>query len=101
MANTSKKRAVIVGGGIAGLSTALRLHQIGWQPIVVERAPARRSGGYAVTFSGIGYDAAERMGVLPALAERHITPDKMAYPTVRPASPCPGRPSARCSATGR
>ncbi|MGW4589684.1 FAD-dependent monooxygenase [Amycolatopsis thermoflava] len=73
------KRAIIVGGGIAGLATALRLHQIGWQPVMVERAPARRSGGYAVTFSGIGYDAAERMGVLPALAERHITPDKMVY----------------------
>ncbi|NIH84000.1 FAD-dependent monooxygenase [Amycolatopsis granulosa] len=73
------KRAIIVGGGIAGLATALRLHQIGWQPVVVERAPARSSGGYAVTFSGIGYDSAERMGVLPALAERHITPDKMVY----------------------
>lgn len=73
------RKAIIVGGGIAGLATALRLHQIGWRPMVVERAPARRSGGYAVTFSGIGYDAAERMGVLPALTERHITPDKMVY----------------------
>lgn len=72
-------KAIIVGGGIAGLATALRLHQIGWQAIVIERAPARRAGGYAVTFSGIGYDAAERMGVLPALAQRHITPDKMVY----------------------
>ncbi len=72
-------KVIIAGAGIAGLATALRLHQVGWQPIVIERAPARRSGGYAVTFSGIGYDAAERMGVLPALAERHITPDKMVY----------------------
>lgn len=75
----STRKAIVIGGGIAGLATALRLHQIGWQPIIVERAPARRSGGYAVTFSGIGYDAAERMGVLPALTERHITPDKMVY----------------------
>ncbi|OXM75149.1 MULTISPECIES: FAD-dependent monooxygenase [Amycolatopsis] len=75
-------KAIIAGGGIAGLATALRLHQIGWEPVVIERAPARRSGGYAVTFSGIGYDAAERMGVLAALAERHITPDKLIY--VRP-----------------
>ncbi|TQM13876.1 FAD-dependent monooxygenase [Pseudonocardia kunmingensis] len=79
---TRTRRAVIVGAGIAGLAAALRLHQIGWEPIVVERAPARRSGGYAVTFSGIGYDAAERMGILPALAERHITPDEMTY--IRP-----------------
>jgi 2-polyprenyl-6-methoxyphenol hydroxylase-like FAD-dependent oxidoreductase len=73
------RRAVVVGAGIAGLATALRLHQIGWDVLVVERAPSRRPGGYAVTFAGLGYDAAERMGVLPALAERHITPDAMAY----------------------
>lgn len=72
-------RAVIIGAGIAGLATALRLHQIGWQPLVVERAPGRRPGGYVVTFSGIGFDAAERMGVLPALEQRHITPGKMVY----------------------
>lgn len=75
----NEKKAVIVGGGIAGLAAAQRLHQIGWRPIVIERAPARRPGGYAVTFSGLGYDAAERMGVLPALRERHITPDEMVY----------------------
>jgi 2-polyprenyl-6-methoxyphenol hydroxylase-like FAD-dependent oxidoreductase len=76
------KRAVIVGAGIAGLGTALRLHRAGWEPVVVERTPARRSGGYAVTFGGIGYDAAERMGILPELQRRHITPDDMHY--VRP-----------------
>lgn len=79
MTGITGNRAVIVGAGIAGLAAALRLLQIGWQPLIVERAPARRSGGYAVTFSGIGYDAAEQLGVLPALTERHITPDKMVY----------------------
>ncbi|MFJ2032231.1 FAD-dependent oxidoreductase [Streptosporangium sp. NPDC087985] len=73
------KRAVIIGAGIAGLTAALRLRQTGWDPLVIERAPARRSGGYALTFSGIGYDAAERMGLLPALTRRHITPDEMTY----------------------
>lgn len=76
------KRAVIVGAGIAGLGAALRLRRAGWQPVVVERTPTRRSSGYAVTFGGIGYDAAERMGVLPELEQRHITPDDMTY--VRP-----------------
>ena len=76
---TTPQRAVVVGGGIAGLAAALRLRQIGWEPLVVERSPRRRSGGYAVTFSGIGYDAAERMGVLPALTKRHITPDELVY----------------------
>ena len=73
------RKAVIIGAGIAGLAAALRLHQAGWKSQVVERAPARRTGGYAVTFSGLGYDAAERMGILPGLAARHITPDEMTY----------------------
>jgi 2-polyprenyl-6-methoxyphenol hydroxylase-like FAD-dependent oxidoreductase len=73
------KRAIIVGAGIAGLAAALRLHQTGWEPLVIERSPRRRDGGYAVTFSGIGYDAAETMGILPALAERHIATDELIY----------------------
>lgn len=77
--STHRTRAVVVGAGIAGLGAALRLHQAGWDVLVTERAPARRSGGYAVTFAGVGYDAAERMGILPELARRHITPDRMDY----------------------
>lgn len=66
------RRAVIVGAGIAGLAAALRLRQIGWVPVVVERAPARRRGGYLMHLSWGGYDAAGRLGVLPALRERHF-----------------------------
>ncbi|GAB3840958.1 FAD-dependent monooxygenase [Micromonospora andamanensis] len=66
------KRTVIVGAGIAGLATALRLARDGWQPIVVERAPARRSGGYLVNLLGAGYDAVERLGLVPALAEHAL-----------------------------
>ncbi|MDT0529283.1 FAD-dependent oxidoreductase [Micromonospora sp. DSM 115977] len=62
------KRAVIVGAGIAGLATALRLGRDGWHTVVVERAPARRSSGYMVNLIGPGYDAAERLGLLTALS---------------------------------
>ncbi|MBB5958632.1 2-polyprenyl-6-methoxyphenol hydroxylase-like FAD-dependent oxidoreductase [Saccharothrix tamanrassetensis] len=65
-------RVVVSGAGIAGLATALRLHQAGWEVLVVERAPARRSGGYLVNLPGQGYDAAERLGVLPGLARRRL-----------------------------
>ncbi|MEV0391310.1 FAD-dependent oxidoreductase [Nonomuraea sp. NPDC050643] len=43
-------RAIIIGAGIAGLAAALRLSQIGWDILIIERVPTRRSGGYAVTF---------------------------------------------------
>ncbi|MEH1014820.1 FAD-dependent oxidoreductase [Micromonospora sp. CPCC 206060] len=68
------KRAVIVGAGIAGLATALRLGQDGWQTVVVERAPARRSSGYLVNLIGPGYDAAERLGLRPALSAYDLGP---------------------------
>ena len=73
------RSALIVGGGIAGLAAALRLHQAGWRVRIIERSARRRGGGYAVSFAGLGYDAAERMGVLPDLLDRHITPDALVY----------------------
>ncbi|MFE3458298.1 FAD-dependent monooxygenase [Nocardiopsis aegyptia] len=76
---SADRSALIVGAGIAGQAAALRLHQAGWRVRVVERAARRRGGGYAVAFAGIGYDAAERMGVLPDLLDRHITPDALVY----------------------
>ncbi|MET8203593.1 FAD-dependent oxidoreductase [Micromonospora taraxaci] len=68
------KRAVIVGAGIAGLATALRLARDGWHPLVVERSPTRRSGGYLVNLLGTGYDAAEGLGLVPALSDRALAP---------------------------
>ncbi|MEU6859263.1 FAD-dependent oxidoreductase [Glycomyces sp. NPDC046736] len=66
------KRAIIVGAGIAGLAAALRLHRGGWATLVLERAPARRSSGYMVNLLGGGYDAAERLGLVPALQARDL-----------------------------
>ncbi|CAM3779537.1 FAD-dependent oxidoreductase [Tsukamurella ocularis] len=63
-------RVIIAGAGIAGLATALRLHRDGHRVLVVERAPARRTGGYLVNLLGPGFDAAEGLGLTPALRER-------------------------------
>src|SRR6184192_1118636 len=67
MSANGNPRVVIVGAGIAGLSAALRLHRSGWDVLVVERAPGLRGGGYLIGFLGIGYDAAERLGLLTEL----------------------------------
>jgi 2-polyprenyl-6-methoxyphenol hydroxylase-like FAD-dependent oxidoreductase len=68
--NGSDRRALVVGLGISGISTALRLRQIGWTPVVIERAPGRRTGGYFVALFGGGRPAAQRLGILDKLRNR-------------------------------
>ncbi|MEU4409295.1 FAD-dependent monooxygenase [Streptosporangium sp. NPDC023963] len=71
MKNTpTGRRALVVGLGIAGITTALRLRQIGWEPVVVERAPTRRSGGYFIMLFGAGVASARRLGVLDRIGTR-------------------------------
>ncbi|MGW7480772.1 FAD-dependent monooxygenase [Nonomuraea muscovyensis] len=63
-------RALVVGLGIAGIATAVRLHQIGWEPVIVERAAGRRSNGYFIMLFGTGVASARRLGVLDAIGNR-------------------------------
>ncbi|MGW0950189.1 FAD-dependent monooxygenase [Streptomyces sp. NPDC002623] len=65
-----ERRALVVGLGISGIATALRLRQIGWTPVVVERAPARRTGGYFIALFGGGRHPAQRLGILDKLSNR-------------------------------
>src|SRR5215213_4454650 len=66
-------KVLLSGAGIAGLALALRLKQRGLTPVVVERSPRLRDGGYMLGLSDPGLDAAERMGVADALrAARHM-----------------------------
>ncbi|MCF2130960.1 MULTISPECIES: FAD-dependent monooxygenase [Streptomyces] len=72
------RRALVVGLGVAGISAALRLRQVGWEVVVVERAPQRRSGGYFIGLFGSGAASAERLGVLDAIGDRRA-PDSVVY----------------------
>ncbi|MET9110798.1 hypothetical protein [Streptomyces zhihengii] len=69
----SGRRALVVGLGVAGISAALRLRQVGWEAVVVERAPQRRSGGYFIGLFGSGAASAERLGVLDAIGDRRAS----------------------------
>jgi 2-polyprenyl-6-methoxyphenol hydroxylase-like FAD-dependent oxidoreductase len=62
-------RAVICGAGIAGLTQAWWLERSGWDVTVIEIAPRLRNEGYMIDFFGPGYDAAEAMGLIPALRD--------------------------------
>ncbi|HZZ62521.1 MAG TPA: FAD-binding domain [Roseiarcus sp.] len=58
------KTILISGLGIAGPTLAYWLKAAGFEPTIVERAPAPRRGGYVIDFWGLGYDVAERMGLI-------------------------------------
>jgi 2-polyprenyl-6-methoxyphenol hydroxylase-like FAD-dependent oxidoreductase len=57
------KSVLIAGAGIAGPTLAYWLKRGGFEPVLVERAPELRSGGYVVDFWGLGYDIAAKMGL--------------------------------------
>ena len=57
------KAVLISGAGIAGPTLAFWLKAAGFEPTLIERAPALRAGGYVIDFWGLGYDIAERMGL--------------------------------------
>ena len=62
-------RVAINGMGIAGPTLAYWLRRSGHDPVLFEKAPAVRSGGYIIDFWGLGYEIAERMGVISSLRE--------------------------------
>jgi 2-polyprenyl-6-methoxyphenol hydroxylase-like FAD-dependent oxidoreductase len=62
-------KIVICGAGIAGLTLADRMSTLGGEVVLLELAPGPRSQGYMIDFFGPGYDAAEAMGLLPAIED--------------------------------
>jgi 2-polyprenyl-6-methoxyphenol hydroxylase-like FAD-dependent oxidoreductase len=57
-------RTVLISGlGVAGPTLAYWLKAAGFEPTLVEHAPALRGGGYVIDFWGLGYDIAELIGI--------------------------------------
>jgi len=61
---------LISGAGIAGTCPAFWLKRYGFEPTLVERAPALRTGGYVIDFWGAGFEVAERMGLAAQILQR-------------------------------
>lgn len=66
-ASMRNRKILVCGAGIAGPCIAHWLLRYGFEPVLVERAPALRTGGYIVDFWGLGFEVADKMGLLPAL----------------------------------
>jgi len=57
-------KIVINGIGVAGPALGFWLTKAGHEVLLVEEAPRLRAGGYIIDFWGLGYDIAEKMGLI-------------------------------------
>ncbi len=73
------KKVLISGAGIAGLTLAWWLKKYGFDPTIVEIAPSLRRGGYMIDFWGVGFDVAEKMGLLNDLSKAHYSIDEIKF----------------------
>ncbi len=84
----AKRTALVVGLGISGIACAIALHRAGWTPVVIERAPARRRGGYFIAVMGVGRKAAADLGVGDRLVDHRA--ESMTYVIDRQGNRSPG-----------
>ncbi|KAH7848590.1 hypothetical protein Vadar_004857 [Vaccinium darrowii] len=62
---------VIVGGGIAGLATALGLHRLGLRSLVLESSDSLRITGFAITLLTNAWRALDALGIGNSLREHY------------------------------
>jgi len=75
-----RNRSVLISGaGIAGTTLAYWLAYSGFKPVLVERAPQIRKGGYVIDFWGLGYDIAGKMGLLDDLKRRSYRVEELRF----------------------
>ena len=72
---TGGQTAIVAGGGIAGLASAVALAQAGWRVTVLERAPAFAEVGAGLGFTANGMAALRALGIEEAVrAAGHLAP---------------------------
>jgi 2-polyprenyl-6-methoxyphenol hydroxylase-like FAD-dependent oxidoreductase len=65
----NRNLVLVSGAGIAGPTLAYWLTKRGFEPVLLERAPRFRQGGYMIDFWGVGFDVAQRMQLIPRLRD--------------------------------
>ena len=68
-------KAIVVGGGIGGLGTALALRLRGWEVVVLEQAPALMEVGAGLQISPNGWRVLDALGVTGHLADTVFEPE--------------------------
>ncbi|XP_042479190.1 monooxygenase 2-like [Macadamia integrifolia] len=66
---------VIIGAGIAGLTTALGLHGMGLRSLVLESSDSLRASGYALVLWANAWRALDAIGIGDFLREQHFELD--------------------------
>ncbi|KAH7659281.1 Kynurenine 3-monooxygenase and related flavoprotein monooxygenases protein [Dioscorea alata] len=67
-----REEVVIVGGGIAGLATALSLHRLGVRSLVLEQGESLRTGGTSLTLFKNGWRVLDAIGVGDELRSQFV-----------------------------
>ena len=70
---------LISGAGVSGPALAYWLRRLGFNPVVVERAPAPRDGGQAVDLRGAAIEVARRTGILDTVRAARTGTRGMSY----------------------
>ncbi|XVE48829.1 hypothetical protein DITRI_Ditri01bG0033800 [Diplodiscus trichospermus] len=63
---------VIVGAGIAGLTTSLGLHRLGIRSLVLESSDRLRTTGFALGVWSNGWKALDAVGISDSLRQQHL-----------------------------
>jgi 2-polyprenyl-6-methoxyphenol hydroxylase-like FAD-dependent oxidoreductase len=72
---TDELTAIVAGGGIAGLASAVALRQAGWRVTVLERAPEFGEVGAGLGFTGNGMTALQALGIAQEVRDAgHLAP---------------------------
>jgi 2-polyprenyl-6-methoxyphenol hydroxylase-like FAD-dependent oxidoreductase len=73
------RRVLISGASVAGPVLAYWLHRYGFEPTVVEAAPAPRDSAYPIDVRGSAVTVAERMGVLAEIRAAGVHTEAVSF----------------------